>query len=112
MSAESSSIYKRLQVLIYDKYDKVPTDEEWDALDQTVNEIWPDFTQKLSELCKMSLQEQRVCMLLKMGISPSGIAKLTARTKQSITAVRTRLYSKTFGQAGMAKDWDEFIESL
>lgn len=112
MSAESSAIYKRLQVLIYDKYDKVPTDEEWDALDQTVNEIWPDFTHKLSELCKMSLQEQRVCMLLKMGISPSGIAKLTARTKQSITAVRTRLYSKTFGQSGMAKDWDEFIESL
>ena len=67
---------------------------------------------RLQEFCRLTPQERKVCLLLKLDISPAGIAQLTAHTKQSVTNTRSRLYEKAFGRKGKPAQWDEFILSL
>lgn len=88
------------------------SDEQWKQLEKVVNEAYPHFTQNLRSFYEVSPHELHVCLLIKIAISPSSIAKFTAHSKEAITSVRSRLYSKTFHQKGGAPKWDEFIRTL
>ena len=85
---------------------------DWDELEVYVGMVAPGFRDKLNSLCHLSLQEYRVCLLLKAHISPSGIAVLTCKSQSAISTTRSRLYNKVFGKKGGSNDWDEFIASL
>ena len=85
---------------------------EWQQIESTIHDSYPDFRERIEILCSLSEHEYHVCLLLKMGIEPSRIADLTAHTKASVTQTRKRLYKKCFGEAGTGEQWDEFIESL
>ena len=85
---------------------------EWQQIEATIHDSYPDFRERIEILCSLSEHEYHVCLLLKMGIEPSRIADLTAHTKASVTQTRKRLYKKCFGEAGTGEQWDEFIESL
>ena len=85
---------------------------EWQQIETTIHDSYPDFRERIEILCSLSEHEYHVCLLLKMGIEPSRIADLTAHTKASVTQTRKRLYKKCFGEAGTGEKWDEFIESL
>lgn len=85
---------------------------QWQQIESTVHDNYPDFRERIEILCSLSEHEYHVCLLLKMGIEPSRIADLTAHTKASVTQTRKRLYKKCFGEAGTGELWDEFIESL
>lgn len=91
---------------------KMPTADDWQQLEQLVNNHYPDFTQRLFSFRKLSDHEYHVSLLLKLGVPPQTIGFLTAHTKQSVSNTRARLYEKTFGQKGKATQWDDFIDSL
>ena len=105
-------IYHRIIRLLSDSHPKMMNDEDWHILEDTIAKTHPGFIDRLWEFRKLSPQETRISLLLKMGICPSDIARLIGRSKQSISSARSRLYEKVFGQKGTPAQWDEFIQSL
>lgn len=88
------------------------TAEEWQSLRLALKNVYPDFFDKLDGLYSFSELQQQVCILIKFGFSPSEIAKLMERPKETITSIRRRLYSKVFQKEGKPEDWDIFVLSL
>lgn len=107
-------IYKtvRTKVNASKVYNKSLSEEEWDELDKSVNDVYESFSSTLTEHCKMSKHEYNVCLLLKIGLSPADISRLTNRSQQAINSTRSRLYFKYFGKKGSASEWDDFIKSI
>ena len=93
-------------------YNKTLSEEEWEELDKSVNDVYESFSSILTEHCKMSKHEYNVCLLLKIGLSPADISRLTNRSQQAINSTRSRLYFKYFGKKGSASEWDDFIKSI
>lgn len=87
--------------------------EHWAALQEQVNASYPQFTERLYMQCpKLSETELRVSLLIKAGIPLKEIARLLYKEKNSISNIRKRLYEKTHGERGKAKQWDRFILDL
>ena len=87
--------------------------KEWSILHRHFHEAYPNFLSKLKELYPSpSEHELRICLLLKMGITLTGIANLLESSKPSITNARARLYERIFGKKGKASDLDKFIAEL
>lgn len=87
------------------------TKQDWIILEETVNEIFHDFTKKLN-IGKVSTNEMRICLLIKTNVNLSDIAEFVSCTNSAISKTRGRLYAKYFGGEGDLKKWDEFIHSL
>ena len=113
---ESSSICARLFALLNDNTKghsgKKLSAEDWRKLDEEVNIHYPKFKERIFELCKISDIEYRVCLLLKIGVTPKAISTLTIKTKSAISVMRKRLYAKAFNKDETPEKWDEFIRSL
>lgn len=86
--------------------------EDWEKLRKAVNEVSPDFDQKLSELCKMSEKDYRICLLLKVGISLSDIKEFVNLTSSGVCSARNKLYGRAFGEKKHPEEWDKIIRSL
>lgn len=84
----------------------------WEEMETRFKSVYPGFTNRLRSLHKLSETEYRVCLLIKLRISPNEMALLLNRSQSAISTIRSRLYQKVFGQKGGAKDWDAFILSL
>lgn len=108
-SIRQTAIYQRLATM--DELEH-PTDTDWQALTDAINQAYPQFSSRLLSLCRMTTHEYHVCLLLKAGFEPIRIATLTLRSKAAVSTVRSRLYEKAFGKKGSAKDWDEVIRTL
>lgn len=104
-----SGIYQRLATMDETSH---PSDEDWQALANVINQAYERFMPRLLSLCRLSTHEYHVCLLLKAGFEPVRIASLTLRSKAAVSTVRSRLYEKAFGKKGSAKDWDEVIRTL
>jgi regulator of replication initiation timing len=87
-------------------------EEDWPQLSMLVDGLYTGFTEKLYSLYRLSEQDYRVCLLIKVRISPKDIALLTSHSKESVATTRSRLYQKIFGKKGSTKDWDDFVLSL
>ena len=87
------------------------TEGDWGALTEAVNGVYDGFSDKLYSLCRMSEQDMRVSLLIKLRMQPKDIATLTAHSKESVASTRSRLYQKVFGKKGSTRDWDDFIMS-
>jgi len=108
-----SYIYKHIKSLINNPNAKKRlTDDEWEQLRITINDIYKGFDDKLSELCKMSTLDYRVCLLLKIKIPLTNIAELMNKTNVGISSIRTKLYQRAFGEKKGTKAWDDIIASL
>lgn len=88
------------------------TCEEWNLLERTINNAYPDFTKNLYKVQNLSKHELHICLLIKIRVLPADMAKLTNHTKESISSTRRRLYEKVFQEKGKPKQWDDFILSL
>lgn len=86
--------------------------DDWNELDQRLKTVYPGFSSKLRSLHRLSETEYRVCLLIKLRISPNEMAVLLNRSQSAISTIRSRLFQKVFGRKGGAKDWDSFILSL
>lgn len=85
---------------------------DWQAIDALFEQKLSHFGKALKELVSLNETEWRVCLLLKLGFSPRGIAQLVNRSPEAISSIRRRLYSKVFQKKGTPSDWDTFVESL
>lgn len=85
---------------------------DWQELILAINEVYNDFTQRLYQLYPIKDIELQVCLLLKIDLSPTQISTVTARSKQAITSIRKRLYSKAFSKEGTPEQWDNFIRNF
>lgn len=88
------------------------TTNEWNELDSQVNQVYVGFTNKLVGLHHMSDVEYRICLLIKLGVTPTDMATQFCKATSTISATRMRLYQKVFHRKGSAHDWDEFILTL
>lgn len=100
------------QRLLSDNSQQPLSDEVFHQLEDAIEQADPGFTRRLQEFCRLTPQERRVCWLIRLGITPIGIAQLTAHSKQSVSNTRSRLYEKAFGQKGTPAQWDEFVLSV
>ncbi len=86
--------------------------DDWSLMERQLNKIYPNFTHTLENLHHMSQMEHRVCMLIKLRVTPSEMAAVLNKEASTISTTRSRLYQKIFDKKGGAKDWDEFVMSL
>lgn len=91
---------------------KVLKDADWKKIEAGLLKAYPTFKEKLFTLYPLSDTEYRICMLIKMEVSPSNISKLMACSNSAVTQNRLRMQQKVFDGEGAAKDWDNFILSL
>lgn len=93
-------------------YEKI-TSEDWQELSYGIDQAYNNLTQRLRNLYPaISEQEMHLALLGKIGISPSGMARITVRSKQAITSARKALYEKVHKRPGTPKEWDEFIKEF
>ena len=88
------------------------SEEEWKELSYTLNVIYDGFSNRLRNVHDFTDIELRICLLIKMNLSPSEMAIITNHSRESISATRRRLYEKVFKKKGKPKFWDKYIMSL
>lgn len=91
---------------------KMINESDWETIDESVNGIVENFKLRLYSLYRLSAQEYRVCLLVRLGVSASEISSLIGRSASAVSLLRKRLYMKMFKKEGTQKDFDEFIKSL
>lgn len=106
-----SAIYQKIRNEI-ETESYVLQNKHWKDLEKTVNEIYPNFSNNLNSFYEVSDHELKVCLMIKVGISPSHIARFTNHSKEAINSTRGRLYAKVFNKPASAPKWDEFLRSL
>ncbi|MBQ8521257.1 MAG: hypothetical protein IJ456_07775 [Bacteroides sp.] len=113
----AETIFRRSE--IYNKFHNATgndavklSSQDWEILRKEVDECYKGFTSRLRSIHPLSEMELRICLLLKIGISVTGIAVLCGRTKSAVVSARKRLYEKFFTQQGKPEQWDEFIGAL
>ena len=110
-SEAKSEIYSVLRGKL-ETADSVMSSDEWSEIEKTILLLYPDFRNRLFELCKLSTHEYHVCLLLKISMKPSEIALLTSHSNEAISSTRRRLYARVYGKKGTPKEWDEVIKTL
>lgn len=85
---------------------------DWQELNKAIDEAYNQFSQRLQELYPVTDIELKVCLLLKIGLSPQQIAIITIRSKQAISSTRKRLYKKLFNDDGNTEQLDSFIRNF
>lgn len=114
---------KLKQSTIYKKFHSVQKEEgeekkikisssDWQELKNEIDETYNQFSQRLQELYPVTDIELKVCLLLKIDISPKEIATVTIRSKQAISSIRKRLYKKLFNDDGNTDQLDSFIRNF
>ena len=91
---------------------RTPEDGDWIVLEAALKEAFPRLFEVLSKGLHLSMMEERVCWLTKLGLKPSQTARLVGRSAQAITSIRSRLYRKIFCEEGSPEDFDRFIHDL
>ena len=86
--------------------------EQWDSLQKLINKVYTNFDNNLRSFLDVTPQEYKICLLLKIGVTPTNIAKFMCLTKEAITASRRRMYQKAFHKKGAPSEWDNIITSL
>lgn len=87
-------------------------DKDWEQLEQTVNDVCPRFSERLRGMCRLNDYELRVCLLRKIGMTPTRIAALLIKSKQAVNSTRERLYMRAFGRKGTPSQWDDYLKTL
>lgn len=103
---------------IYNKFrdavngNKTVETKDWEILRIKIDRCYKDFTARLQAIYPVTDIEMKICLLLKIKISVTGISLLTGRSKSAIVSARKKLYEKTHGETGKPEQWDTFILSL
>lgn len=92
--------------------DKVLKSTDWKLIEERLTESFPNFKDELYSHINLSETEYRICILIKLEVTPSNMAKLLALSNSSVSQIRLRLQHKVFNGQGTAKDWDNYVLSL
>lgn len=92
-----------------------PTDANWEQLDTLALERFPLLTDTLQDRKKLSLQELRTCILVRLGFRNGEIAILLRVSIQRITNIKAGANQKMFGTRSaisLAKNLNKFDEQI
>lgn len=111
MNLKKSDIYILFHKSANDSTLKI-TNDDWDALQEAVDNTYNLFTQRLNALYPISEIEKRICLLIKISIPIKDIPYLVSRSKQAVTSARKRLYEKIYGESCAPETFDAFISEF
>ena len=102
---------------LYDRFQKKiawePSPDDWAELFRSVDSGYPQFASALDrDLPGLTIQERRLCYLIKINVKPSRVAQLLNMADNNVSMWRKRLFTKATGQAGGSKDFDSYILNI
>ena len=107
----NSSIRKRLLDKI--SQDELVTEEDWQEVSSIILQACPGFNEALQGfLPSINSTYYRICLGVKLQLSPAQIATLVSRSRQAVASARSRMYKDVFAKNGKPSDFDDFILSL
>ena len=107
----NSSIRKRLLDKI--SQDELATEEDWQEVSSIILQACPGFNEALQGfLPSINTTYYRICLGVKLQLSPAQIATLVSRSRQAVASARSRMYKDVFAKNGKPSDFDDFILSL
>ncbi len=108
-----SSIAQRFRQLLKANPYKNPSLNDWKELAALIESEIPTFREKLqTDSHQLSEAEFDICMLVKIQIPSSDIARLKQCTPSNVTYMRKRLFKALFSKTGKAEELDEYIMAL
>ena len=90
-----------------------PSMNDWKELAALIESEIPTFREKLqTDSHQLSDAEFDICMLVKIQIPSSDIARLKQIVPSYVTQIRKNIYQRLFAKKGRANELDEYIMSL
>ena len=91
----------------------VPSPSDYHRLEKALNNAYDNFTVRLRELYPaVTENELWICCMVKAGLSPKEICRISAYQFNSLSMAKTRLYARIFHKKGGSKDLDLFIRDF
>ena len=103
---KNSSIYKKIQCIEAHPLEEM-TEEDWTELANTVEELIPNFIPMLKN--RVSDRDYRICLLIRLGIPASLMARLLNLSDAAISKSRKTMLKKLCGKVGKPKEFDEYV---
>ena len=89
------------------------TNKELKALDEQFLMLIPDFIKNLKSSCHLSVQDIRMCALIRISsLNSSEIATLLGRDKSTISKAKKKLLLAFVGKNSKDIDFNEYIRTL
>ena len=88
------------------------TEADWIELGCNIDDIYNNFTSRLTAMAKLSSNDLKLCYLTKLDIAPSSMASLLFLSKAAISLARRRMWKKLKGEEGTSAQLDAFIKSF
>lgn len=111
ISLDNSKILIKIKHIVKYKNGRLDN-SDWEELSLHINETYDEFSKRLYNLYPIKEKELRVCMLIKIGLTPTQISTIIINSIQAISSIRKRLYYKIFGENGTPEDLDNFIRNF
>ena len=108
---QATDIYKRIQYIL-----RYPTDKmykkDWEELHQTIDKLIPDFYFQVHSNKRISEEDYRICLLVRLYLANSEIARLIGGKDSTVSMRRKRLLADVFSRSGKAEDFDLLIQKI
>ena len=106
---KNSSIYKKIQCIEAHPLEEM-NEEDWTELADTVEELIPNFIPMLKN--RVSDRDYRICLLIRLGIPASLMARLLNLSDAAISKCRKTMLKKLCGKVGKPKEFDEYVLNI
>lgn len=112
------SIEEKKKMRIYEilrgniKNNKKVSEKSWGEIFMLVDSVYPTFRQKLIGSYGLDNEENKICILVKLGLLNIEIATIMCKSPGAITQKRALMYKKIFNEDGSSKRFNIFIKSL
>ncbi len=103
---KNSSIYKKIQCIEAHPLEEM-NEEDWTELADTVEELIPNFIPMLKN--RVSDRDYRICLLIRLGIPASLMARLLNLSDAAISKSRKTMLKKLCEKVGKPKEFDEYV---
>ena len=103
---KNSSIYKKIQCIEAHPLEEMH-EEDWMELADTVEKLIPNFIPMLKN--RVSDRDYRICLLIRLGIPASLMARLLNLSDAAISKSRKTMLNKLCGKVGKPKEFDEYV---
>lgn len=107
----SSDLYLKFYQMA--KSHQKASDDDFRQLAELIDEMCDNFTHRLIELYPyINEKEMRICLLIKIGLTPTQISDIVCSSNSGISMIRQRLYMKIFQLKGKPDEFDKKIIAL
>ena len=95
------------------KEKKVVPAEKWaEFIASAETNYFREFKNNLTNLCRISEHEYKMCLLFKSGFSKADIAKLLLIDRSAVGHAFARMYARSTKHKGTVSDWEKILQVL